>query len=130
MRNERGSGTMLGASMLIVLLVMAFLAFLLSGWLSSCRKVRSEADLVALTAARAQAAGRSACEAAKAAVTANNKTTSGQTRLENCDVETGFGEFAVTVELRKEPTPRLPGGLGEVKARAKAGIIENLESAE
>ena len=120
---QRGSGTMLSSSIIVVLLVATVFAVILAAWLGSARRLRNQADLVALDAARAHASGRAACKAAEASIEMN-KEAGEELKLNSCEVEAGIGEFVVAIELETSPKPRILGGLKSVKAAAKAGVID------
>ena len=53
--DERGSGTALSASIIVVLCVTAFWVLVLSGWIASDQRARQAADLAALAGAHARA---------------------------------------------------------------------------
>ena len=105
MKNEHGSGTLLMALGVVLLGVGASIAVLVGGVLMSTQQVRSAADLVALSAAAAQADGGGACTAAGQLARANRVV------LTDCQTAGDLLDFAVSVTV-VAPPDSLPGMLG------------------
>lgn len=115
--DERGGGSFLMMGVIAVVLVVAFVGGMMAARLNDSRRIREVADLSALSAARAQARGQPACDYAKQSAESNNA------RIVHCQIDTGCGEFVVSVEVEANSKIQLPG-LGKIKALAKAGIID------
>lgn len=115
--DERGGGSFLMMGVIMVVLVVAFVGGLLAAFLNESRHIREVADLAALSAARAQARGQPACDYARQSAEANHA------RIVDCQIDTGYGEFVVSVDVESDSKIQLPR-LGKIKALAKAGIID------
>ncbi|WP_277066369.1 Rv3654c family TadE-like protein [Propionibacterium acidifaciens] len=115
--DERGSGTALSASIIVVLCVTAFWVLVLSGWIASDQRARQAADLAALAGAHAHEKGASACDAAREYAQRNGG------ELADCDVSAGGGEYIVHVEVSVELRPALAGAPSRVNERAHAGFL-------
>lgn len=115
--DERGSGSMLVVSVIIVLALVGAVVAWQGSWLTSGARARSIADLVALGAARAQQDGQAACPVAEE-IAADN-----QARVVECGVTTGWGEFIVDVVVEVELVPQVAGGPRVVRADSRAGVV-------
>lgn len=111
---ERGSGTLLVTATVVVLGVGSAVAVLVGGALASVQQTRSAADLVALSAAVAQADGADACAAAGQIAREN------RVELSECRTAGDLLEFVVSVTVAAPDS--LPGRLG-FTARSHAGWV-------
>lgn len=102
---ERGSGTLLMTVAVVLLAVVASVLLLVGTALAGIQRVRSAADLVALSAASAQADGADPCAAADRIAAAN------QVELRECGTAGDLLDFVVTVTVAAPPDS-LPGRLG------------------
>lgn len=118
--DERGSGSMLVVCVVMVLLVVGLLVGWQAAWLVSGARARSAADLVALSAARAQQTGRPACSVADETAEAN------AARLLGCEVTTGWGEFVVDVEVEVDLVPGFTQGPRTSRAESRAGVVASV----
>lgn len=114
---ERGSGTVLAASVIVVMGVVAFWVLVLSGWIASDQRARQAADLAALAGAHAHRQGTDACEAAREYAQRNGG------ELTDCTISTGPGEYIVHTEVTVELRPTLPGAPSRVGEKAQAGFL-------
>ncbi len=112
---ERGSGTLLVTLVAVLLAVAASILLLAGAALAGIQQVRSAADLVALSAAAAQAGGAEPCAAADQFAVAN------QVELRECRVAGDLLDFVVTVTVAAPPDS-LPGRLG-FTTRSHAGWL-------
>ena len=115
--DQRGSGSMLTVCVVLGVFLVGLVMAWQGSWLASGGRARSVADLVALSAARAQQAGRPACEVADLAASRNSA------RLSACEVTTGWGEFVVDVTVEVELVPQLPEGPRRATAESRAGVV-------
>lgn len=116
-RAERGGGSVLTLASALALIMVALTGMWIAAWSGDTSRAQGLADLVAVQAAEAHAAGADACQEADAVAKAN----SGQ--LDSCEVDSGYGEFIVSVSILIRLNPSLPGGPDQIKASAKAGIL-------
>lgn len=116
-RGEQGSGTLL-VTMAVMLLAVAAAGLLLIGAaVTAIQQVRSAADLVAVSAASAQAGGDRPCAAAARIAVAN------QVELRDCQAAGDLIDFAVTVTVAAPPDS-LPGRFG-FTTRSHAGWVSS-----
>lgn len=115
--DQRGSGSMLTVCVVLGVFLVGLVMAWQGSWLASGGRARSVADLVALSAARAQQTGRSACEVADLAASRNSA------RLSACEVTTGWGEFVVDVTVEVDLVPQLPEGPRRATAESRAGVV-------
>lgn len=119
-RGERGSGTLLGVAVVLVLAMVAGGVLVVAGYVAAVHHARSAADLSALSGAVRQARGDGACRAAAAAATANG------VRLVGCQVRGDSLDFVVSVTV--EQGVRVPALLPQwVAASAHAGRLGLLQ---
>lgn len=119
---ERGSGTIITAMVMMVVLALTGLGVWALGWFRSHAIAADAADLGALTAARAyvgdpQADAWSACQKAAKTVKRNGA------RTDNCVFAGDETSFTVTVTTEADLWPRIavPGAPKRVRASAVAG---------
>ncbi len=112
---DRGSGTVLTAAGIIVLVVTTLAGWWVVAWTDAVHQSRNAADLAALAGASAYAVSRDPCEAARQIAAAN------RARLVDCRSAGGRQAFTVTVRVAVELHPRVRGGPREVAADAVAG---------
>lgn len=116
-RDQRGGGSVLTVCVVLVLCLVGLVMAWQGSLLASEARTRSVADLVALSAARAQQTGRPACEVAELAASQN------RARLSACEVTTGWGEFVVDITVEVDLVPRLPQGPRQATAQSRAGVV-------
>lgn len=117
LRGEHGSGTVLVASVVLLLMVMTGCLLTIAGYIAVSHHARSAADLVALSGASGLARGRDACQSVHATARDNG------TRVVACRTRGDSLDFVVTVTVAQAiaaPVPFLPG---EVEATASAGRL-------
>lgn len=113
---ERGSGTLLIAAVVLLVMVLAGVGVLLAGYVAAQHAAADAADLSALSAAAAYVRGRDACAAARGVARAN------QVGLTACRVSGDSLDFVVEVTVVRQL--RAPPGLpASVAARAEAGRL-------
>lgn len=115
--DERGSGTLLVTVAVVVLAVAAAVLVLAGAALAAIQRVRSAADLVALSAASAQADGEDPCAAAFRIAVAN------EVELHDCQAAGDWLDFAVTVTVAA-PSDSLSGRFG-FTTRSHAGWVRS-----
>lgn len=101
--DERGVGTVMTAGICLALVMVAAGALVLVGWLAAATRADGAADLTALAAAEAIAAGQDGCAVATRTAEAN------QAELEACHILGERRSFVVEVSI-KVP---LAAGLGQ-----------------
>jgi secretion/DNA translocation related TadE-like protein len=110
-RGERGGGSMLMVGVLTVLLMIGVTGVVVAGYLVAAHRVRTAADLAALSGAAAVASGADGCPAARSNARSNGA------RLVECGQVGDAVDFVVTVraEVRVQVMfPGLPQRLGAV----------------
>lgn len=112
---ERGSGTLLMAAGVMLLAIAASVLLLVGAGLTGVQRVRSAADLVAVSAATAQASGEDPCLVAARIAVAN------QVELRGCESAGDLLDFVVTVTVAA-PAGSLPARFG-FTARSHAGWV-------
>lgn len=113
--SQRGSGSALAASMVVLIAVTAFWVALFSAWVGSSHTARSSADLAAIAAAHAHLRGFEGCDEARRVATANGA------ELLSCELATGSADFVVELTVSVPLALRVPGGPGSLQASATAG---------
>jgi secretion/DNA translocation related TadE-like protein len=116
-RDQRGSGTVLMASIMSVVVALSAVATMVAGYLLSHRQARSAADLAALSGAAAYAAGHDACSMARRTARQNGA------RVSRCHRAGDEVDFVVTVRVVVEVRVRSPGLPRQVEAEAHAGRV-------
>lgn len=111
-RAESGAATVLGLSMIALLLMVTVACVGATGVVATHRRAQAAADLAALAGAGALELGQPAC--ARAAGIARHNAAS----VDRCDVE--GQEIVVEVSSR---TPELLGTSYPMRARARAGPV-------
>ncbi len=115
---------MVTAMVCCIMVIFALVGLIAVSWMNSVRLAASGADLVALGAAQAQAEGEQACQQADKTAADNGLT------VEECHLETGYGDFIVDVKVSRAISPHLPSGPERVYGRARAGIVSDLADEE
>lgn len=106
---------MLVVAAVLLIALAGTVVMLVGGTLAAVERVRGAADLVAVSAAAAQADGGDACVAASRIATAN------QVELRNCRTAGDLLDFVVTVTVAA-PAGSLPDRFGYT-ARSHAGWV-------
>lgn len=119
MQRERGAGTVLTISIALVVIAVFAVVILQMQWLNGSRQARQAADLVALTAGRAHAAGGVACDSARDTAQRND------VQVDSCEVEVGYGEFIVDVCVTKEIEPAVASFQPTTRVCSRAGVIHD-----
>lgn len=113
---ERGSGTLLVAAVMLVVMVVAGVAVVLTGYVAAQHGAAGAADLAALSGSAAYVRGEDACLAARASARGNGTT------LQACAVSGDSFDFVVRVSVVRHL--RAPPGLpATVTAKAEAGRL-------
>ncbi len=94
---ERGSGTLLMFAAVVLIGALAAAGIAVAGVWVAIQRVQAAADLVAVSAAAAQAGGQDACVAAGRLARAN------QVELRDCSIAGDLIDFAVTVTIAAPP---------------------------
>ncbi|WP_394276054.1 Rv3654c family TadE-like protein [Luteococcus sp.] len=115
--DERGAGTVVSAGLCLALCGLMLLGVWVVGWIGSVHRVRAAADLSALAGAQAGGGGKDACTAARQAARRNHA------EVRDCRVVGHPDDLRVTVEVRTQLLPRLPGGAHWTQAQAHAGHL-------
>ena len=116
-RDQRGSGTVLMAGVMAVVVTLGGTATVVAGYLVSHHQARSAADLAALSGAAAYARGEDACDQARRTARQNGAST------ERCNRVGDEVDFVVTVRVVVEVRVRSPGLPRQVEAVAHAGRV-------
>lgn len=112
---DRGSGTVLTATVAMCLVGATFLAVWAIGWTMSVHRAGRAADLAAISAARAIQGGRDGCTEARRVAARNGAEVTG------CTLRGEAPSFVVVVRARTELRPGLPGGRRHATGEAAAG---------
>ena len=115
--DQRGSGTVLMAAIMSVVIALGATATVVAGYLASHHQARSAADLAALSGAAAYAQGGDACAEARRTARRNSA------RVSRCDQVGDPTDFVVTVRVVVEIRVRSPGLPPRVEAEAHAGRV-------
>jgi len=116
-RNERGSGTVLMMSVILIAAMVAFVCACLLAWFGCVHKARAAADLAALAGADAHASGGNACEAAKLTAARN------QAELTACKVDSNGVQFIVRVAVQVDAKPQIFIGPQRFGHKSEAGNV-------
>lgn len=115
-RGQRGAGTVLVAMSMLVVLVVATVAFLVLTYAGAQRSCNGAADLAALAGASALVGGQDAC-ATSAKIAAENDA-----RVVRCEVSGDSIDFVVSVTVER-PLGRWLGLPAVVGATSHAGRL-------
>ena len=115
-RGQRGSGTLLMAGGMLLVMVVAAVALVLTAYIAAQHAAADAADLSALSGAAAHLRGDDPCVAARAVARANGAT------LSSCTLSGDSFDFVVRVGVTRHmrSPPRLPD---TVSATAEAGRL-------
>lgn len=91
-RSDRGSGTVLSASIIIGLMGFMLLVVWSIGWINSFHRAHRIADLAAIAGAHAVAAGHDGCDAAKESARRNGG------EVTSCTLRGDMPSFVLVVE--------------------------------
>ncbi len=116
-QDERGSGSILMAGVMGVVVALSCVAMMVGGYLLAHHRARSAADLAALSAAVGYQRGRDACPEARRLAERNGAV------LADCDQVGDQIDFVVTVVVRIPVRSVLPGLPAWVSAEAHAGPV-------
>lgn len=116
-RDQRGSGTVLMAAIMAVVVTLGATATLVAGYLVSHHQARAAADLAALSGAATYARGEDPCEEARRVARQNGA------RATRCSRVGDAVDFVVTVRVVVEVRVRSPGLPRLVEAQAHAGRV-------
>lgn len=114
---ERGSGTVLIMTVLLVLAVCGAIGAVATGYALAAHGARAAADMTALGAAQAMRTGGDPCTTAADLARRNG------TELADCSVAGDPGDFVVSVRVRVHVDLRLPGLPTTLTTRADAGVV-------
>lgn len=109
---------MLVVGVLSLVLTVAFVAAVVTGYTLAAQRARQAADLAAVSAAKFAALGEDGCPEARRVAAANSA------RVVSCAQVGDSIEYAVSVEIRVPVRRMLPGLPGEIPATAHAGHVE------
>ena len=116
-RGERGSGTLLMAGIMGLVVTLGAMAMLVAGYVVGYHRARAAADLAALSGAAAFSVGGDACAEARRTAKLNGA------RVARCGQVGDHIDFVVTVRAVVDVRSLLPGLPKEVEAEAYAGRI-------
>jgi len=114
---ERGSGTVLMMSVMLITAMVAFIVACLMSWFGCIHQTRTAADLASLVGAGAFDAGNDACSAAGATATSNH------TSMTACHVDTNGVDVVVRVTVQMGARPSVPFGPKSFSQTSEAGHI-------
>lgn len=114
---QRGSGTLLVAATILVLMLLAGCLTLIAGFIAAAHAARGAADLVALSAAAKYAEGQDACSVARRLAGSN------RVRLTSCRVTGDSLDFVVAVTVEQPYRVWVPVLPQQVSATAYAGRL-------
>lgn len=114
---ERGSGTVLVAAVMLVLLLLAGLVAIVIGYVAALHTARGAADLVALSGAAERARGGDACVAARNVAAANRVS------LVTCRARGDSLDYVVSVTVATTVDFGVPSLPRQVRASAHAGRL-------
>ena len=117
-RDERGSGTMLMVGVCAVVMMLAFAAMLISGYVIAAHRARAAADLAALSGATAAGQGGDPCVTARANAAAH------RAQVVACERVGDQIDYVVTVTASVRVTLTAPGLPTRVTSIAYAGSEE------
>ena len=117
MLGERGSGTILMAGIMGVVVTLGAMAMVVAGYVVGYHRARAAADLAALSGAAAFTAGGDSCAEARRTAGLNGA------RVTRCGRVGDDIDFVVTVRAVVDVRSLLPGLPKEVEAVAYAGRI-------
>ena len=116
--DQRGSGTVLVAAVMSVVVALGAAATVVAGYLLAHHRARSAADLAALSGAAAYAQGKDACQEARRTARRNGATAT------RCAQVGDPVDFVVTVRVVVEVRIRSPGLPRRIEAEAQAGRVD------
>ena len=114
---ERGSGTILMAGIMGMVVTLGAMAMLVAGYVVGYHRARAAADLAALSGAAAFTTGGDSCAEARRTARLNGA------RVTRCGRVGDDIDFVVTVRAVVDVRSLLPGLPKEVEAEAYAGRI-------
>lgn len=114
-RTERGLGTVVTVGVMAVLLALGVTGACIAGYLLAAQRVRTAADLAALSGATAYAKGADPCAAARRNARGNNAV------VVSCSQVGDLVDFVVTIRAEVRVRVRLPGLPTRSTAVAHAG---------
>jgi len=115
--DERGSGTVLTLSVMLITAMVAFIAACVLSWFGCIHQTRTAADLASLAGAGAFDAGGDACATARATATSNHTT------MTACNVDTNGVDVVVRVTVQIDARPAVAFGPSEFSHTSEAGHI-------
>ena len=115
--DEQGAAGVLAVAMAAVLLTVAAVGALVLTYVAAARSVRAAADLTAVSAAQAHAAGADACAEANRVAGANT------VEVGECVVTGDAIDFVVEVHVSRQVGVRLPGFPERVRTISYAGNV-------
>jgi len=116
-KDERGSGTVLMMSVMLITAMVAFVVACLLAWFGCAHQTRTAADLASLAGAGAFDAGSDACAAAAATATSNH------TSMTACNVDTNGVDVVVRVTVQMDARPSVAFGPHTFSQTSEAGHI-------
>ena len=117
---ERGSGTVLVAGVVLVLMAVTAALLVIGGYLIAADRARGAADLVAVSAAAEQAGGGHGCRSAERLAERNG------VELVRCVVAGDSLDFVVSVTVRQPfrvRLPLLPSGVPATSHAGRLGVV-------
>jgi len=115
--DERGSGTVLMVTVMLIAAMVAFVCACLITWFGCIHKARAIADLAALAGADAYSLGGDACATASLTAERNNAV------LTSCAIDSNGIDFIVRATVRVEAKPHVPYGPDHFSYTSQAGNI-------
>jgi len=115
--DERGSGTALIMSVMLITAMVAFVAACILSWFGCVHQTRTAADLASLAGAEAFDAGGSACDAAGATAASNH------TSMTACVLDTNGVDVVVRVTVQIDARPSVAFGPHTFSQTSEAGHI-------
>ena len=115
--DERGSGTVLMMSIMIITAMVAFVAACLISWFGCVHQTRTAADLAALAGAGAFDASGDPCASAGATAGSNHTT------MTACNVDTNGVDVVIRVTVQMDAKPAVGFGPRQFSYTSEAGHI-------
>ena len=115
--DERGSGTVLMISVMLITAMVAFVAACLLSWFGCAHQARTAADLASLAGAGAFDSGSDACAAARTTAASNH------TSMTGCSVDTNGVDVVVRVTVQTDARPAVAFGPKSFSQTSEAGHI-------
>ncbi len=116
-KKERGAGTLYIAGAIFAIVMAGLVSGWIVGWLGCAQRANAVADLAAISAAKAKAAGKKPCPFANRTAAANNA------KVTSCRILGNDYQFDVTVTVTVQLFPAIKLGPKTIAGTSTAGTI-------